>query len=112
MANTKSGLASLYDTKINKIFETVKTERDDLQKALENAGFTVTRDDHPLKYEATHSLIANKGNVTLEVSQLLRGGKTFSVIIKDGNGEKSLRLFTDKLEEAMAHAEAAQYLVK
>ncbi|SMC80419.1 hypothetical protein [Sporomusa malonica] len=112
MSNVKNSLASLYEKKLTSILETINSECNDYRSVLENSGFTVTCDEHPAKYEAAQNLMAAKGNVVLEVSQLLRGGKTFSVIVKDGDHERTMRLFTGRLDEAIAFADAAQYLVK
>ena len=112
MTNIKNSLASLDNVKFAGILEAINTEGNDYQSVLEDSGFTVTRDKYPARHEAAQNLIAEKGNVILEVSQLLEGGKTFSVIVREGDREKTVRLFTDRLDEAIAFADAAQYLVK
>lgn len=111
MSNVNN-LASLYEIKLTSIFETVNKECNEYRSVLENSGFTVSFDEHPAKYEAAQNLIATKGNIVLEVSQLLRGGKTFSVIVKDGDRTRTMRLFTDRIDEAIAFADTAQYLVE
>lgn len=112
MAIIQKSLASLYETKLTRIRETLRREQGENRRILENAGFTVEYEDQPARPEAAQNLIAAKGGVVLRVSQLLRGGKTFAVTVKDGGREKTMRLLTDKLVEAIAFADAARYLAK
>lgn len=112
MFNVKNGLAALYEVDFNGIYESINNESDYCRSVLNKSGFTVTLDEHPKQYEAAQTLIAVKGSVVLEISHLFRGGKNISVIMRDGEHEKTLRLFTDSLEMAIAYADAVQYLAE
>ncbi len=109
---TKNILASLYENKLANIGEKRAREQGEYRAILEHSGFTVNRRLYPNSFEAADKLIAEKGNVVLEVSQLLRGGSKFAVIVKKGNRKKTVRLFTGRLNEAIAFADAARHLAQ
>ena len=106
----KSILASLYEKKLAIIGKMLTREQGEYRTVLEESGFKVNRRQYPLRFEAADNLVAEKGNVVLEVSQLLRGGSTFSVSVKRGDRKKTVRLLTGRLKEAIAFADAAQHL--
>jgi len=85
MNGAKISLAALYETKIAGTSENIRRDRREYRRILEKSGFTVRQDERPARLEAAQNLIAEKGGVVLEVSQLLRGGKTFSVTASDGS---------------------------
>ncbi len=103
-------LAKLYERKLARIGKRLSSDRREYRTALEKAGFTVGSGRYPARFEAAESLVARKGDVVLEVSQLLRGGSAFSVSLNGESRRKTVRLFTGRLDEAIAFADAAQYL--
>ena len=108
----KNMLGSLYEKKLAAIGSVRTREQGRYRTVLEESGFKVSRRHSPHRFEAADSLVAEKGNVILEVVQLLRGGSAFSVIVKRGERRKRVSLFTGRLEEAIAYADAAQYLAR
>lgn len=106
----KNILASLYEKKLARIGKTLTREQGEYLAILEESGFKVNRRQYPQRFEAADNLVAEKGNVVLEVSQLMRGGSAFSVFVKRGNCKKTVRLSTGRLKEAIAFADAAQHL--
>jgi putative cell wall-binding protein len=108
----KNILASLYEKKLARIGKMLTREQGEYRTILEQSGFKVNRRQYPHRFEAADNLVAEKGNVVLEVSQLLRGGNAFSVFVKRGDRKKTVRLFTGRLKEAIAFADAAQHLAR
>lgn len=107
MTSVKNILASLYGNKFSGSLETLKREWQEFRNVLEDAGFAVARDG-----QGAQKLSAAKGNVILEVSELPWGGKTFSIIVNGRNRIRVNHLFTGRLSEAIAFADAAQFLAK
>lgn len=103
-------LAKLYERKLARIGKRLNIDRREYRTVLERAGFTVRSGRAAARFEAAENLVARKGDVVLEVSQLLRGGNAFSVSLKGVSRRRTVRLLTGRLDEAIAFANASQYL--
>lgn len=108
----KNILTSLYEKRLDRIGKMLIREQGEYRTVLENSGFRVNCRQYPNRFEAAENLVAEKGDVVLEVSQLLRGGSNFSVFVKRGDRKRTVRLFTGRLNEAIAFADAAQHLAR
>jgi hypothetical protein len=106
MLSLKNFFASIYDAKLAGCRNTGKPEGEALRSALEKAGFVVTRYEQGAKCEAV------KGSVILEVTRLPWGGKSFSIVVGGRHNRRVGHLKTDKLNEAIAFADTAQYLAE
>jgi hypothetical protein len=103
-------LAKIYERKLAGIWKILSSERREYCTVLERAGFTVESGRSPGGFAAAGNLVARKGDVVLEVSQPLRGRSAFSVSLKGGTSRRTVRLSTNRLDEAIAFADTAQYL--